>query len=112
MAPTLSSLLNKAVLVSIPALFGNAQAHSCRLVAAETQGLWLVSDDLSGGVLGESKRKKDVVPQAIFIPFAQIAAVVPVVQAPVATAGLKPALAATATAPVPAVSTPTTSAAT
>jgi hypothetical protein len=102
------------ILVSIPALFADARAHSCRLVAAETHGLWLVSDELSQLVLVQGRRKKDAVAPAILVPFAQIAAIVPVVQAPVATIGLKPATAATTTTkpPAPAASTPTKPAAT
>jgi hypothetical protein len=105
-APALSSLLNKTILVAIPALFADAHACSCRLVSLEAHGLWLVSDELSRKVLGEGKRKKDTVISAIFVPFAQIAAIIPVAQAAVGTAGLRPAAAATAAPPAPAACAP------
>jgi hypothetical protein len=95
-APTLSSLLNKTILVAIPALFADAHARSCRLVAAEPSGLWLVSEDLARAVQPEVKHGKTEAPPAIFVPFAQIAAVLPVVAPVAADVGLKPA------APVPA----------
>jgi hypothetical protein len=95
MTPTLSSVLNKTVLVAIPTLFGDARARSCRLVAAETQGLWLISDELSARVLPDAKGEKSSAGPAVFVPFAQIAAVVPLTP-PSTSVGLKPASAASA----------------
>jgi len=89
--PALSSSLNKTVLVCIPSLFADIEARPCRIVAAEAFGLWLISRELSERLLADGKHDKDAAVQAIFVPFAQIAAIVPLVQAPVATAGLKAA---------------------
>ena len=98
MSANLSQQLNKTILVSIPALFADPAARRCRLVAAEPSGLWLVSDDLARAVQPEAKHGKAEVVTAIFVPFAQIAAVLPVTDPPVAEGvGLKPATAAPAT---------------
>lgn len=93
MAPTFTSFLNKNVLVSIPAFFGDTQARSCQLVAAEMSGLWLISGDLNARLLGHVKSTEKADPQAVFIPFAQIAALIPApsVEPPRTSAGLKPA---------------------
>jgi hypothetical protein len=98
MATQLSASLNKIILVAIPALFGDLAARRCRLVAAEPSGLWLVSEDLARAVQPEAKQGKTEVVAAIFVPFAQIAAVLPVATAQVDEAvGLKPATATPAT---------------
>lgn len=98
MTTQLSASLNKTILVAIPALFGDPAARRCRLVAAEPSGLWLVSEDLARAVQPDAKGENTEVVPAIFVPFAQIAAVLPVAAAPAAASvGLKPATAAPAT---------------
>ena len=97
MKPTLSSSLNRTVLVCIPSLFADTEARPCRIVAAEAFGLWLFSDELSQRLLADGKHDKDAAAQAIFVPFAQIAAIVPLVQKSVATGGLKAAASVQAT---------------
>jgi hypothetical protein len=89
----LSSLLNRTILVSMPALFGDAQAHSCQFVAAEVSGLWLLSDELCARLIGDRKSREKAEPQPVFIPFPQIAALIvaPTVEPSKTIAGLKPA---------------------
>jgi hypothetical protein len=102
-----SRYVNQMVLVAIPALFADPAARRCRLVAAEPSGLWLVSEDLARAVQPVAKHGKTEAPPVIFVPFAQIAAVLTVVVAPVpATAGLKPASAAPAKSKPPTINHP------
>ncbi len=98
MATQLAASLNRNVLVAIPAVFADIEARLCWLVAAEPSGLWLVSAELADAVQPRAERAKSETPPAIFVPFAQIAAVVPVAAAPVDSAvGLRPVSAAPAT---------------
>jgi hypothetical protein len=61
--------VNKAVLVSIPPLFGNSAPQLCRLVGVEPGGLWLESEPLWRAAFPDSE-----LPLAmVFVPFAQIA---------------------------------------
>jgi hypothetical protein len=94
----LFSLTNKTVLVAIPALFGDVEARRCQIAAAEAFGVWLVSKELSARVLPHAERERDKSAAAlpIFVPFAQIAAIVPLPPTASATAGLKPASASSA----------------
>jgi hypothetical protein len=102
MALNISSLLNRTALVACPSLFGNPEARACRIVAAEAFGVWLVSEELSARVLPHAHRQRDTsaVPQPIFVPFAQIAAIVPMAPAASTTSGLEPASASDAAASV------------
>jgi hypothetical protein len=93
-AAQLMSLKNKTVLVSIPTLFGDAAAHQCQIAAAEPFGIWLVSNELSARVLPHGAPDQTTAAPAIFVPFAQIAALVPVEPVPNPSLGLKPAAAA------------------
>jgi hypothetical protein len=95
MAPSILGSLNKTILVAIPALFGNTEARRCTLIAIEPFGLWLVSGDLIRALQPDAKHQKpnetEAAP-AIFIPFGQIVALLPVAIAlPPAGVGLKPA---------------------
>jgi hypothetical protein len=92
----LRQCLNKTVLVAIPSLFADAEARPCRVVALEAFGVWLVSNDLNKRVLPSATRDKGEAGLAVFVPFAQIAAIVPIVPPP-ATGAMKPAAAATPT---------------
>jgi hypothetical protein len=96
----LFSLMNKTVLVSIPTLFGDAEARACWIVAAEAFGVWLISEALAARVLppAERERDKSAAAQPIFVPFAQIGAIVPLQPAPSESAGLRPASAQSAAA--------------
>ena len=97
MATQLAALLNRPVLVAIPVVFADAEARRCRLVAAEQSGLWLVSAELADAVQPRAERAETQAPPAIFVPFAQIAAVVPVAPEAAATVELKAAVAAGST---------------
>lgn len=99
MSPSLSRSVSKTVSVVIPALFGDTVARRCRVVAAEAFGLWLVSDELSARVLPDVKGDKSSAAPAILVPFAQIAAILPLAPAPSTGAGLKPASAASTKPP-------------
>ncbi len=102
MAPQLNASLNRPVLVAIPALFADTEVRRCRLVGVEPSGLWLVAVELANAIQPRAERAgaETEAPPAIFVPFAQIAAVVPVAAAPVdAAIGLKPAAAAESTRP-------------
>jgi hypothetical protein len=107
MSYLLSRYVSETVLVAIPGVFADIEARRCRLVAAEQSGLWLVSAELAHAVQPRAKRAKTEVPPAIFVPFAQIAAIVPVAPEAAATVGLKPAAVAAESRPA-AGSTPTT----
>jgi hypothetical protein len=100
--PNLRQIANRTVLVAIPALFGNTEARACRIVAAEGFGVWLVSEELAARVMPHAHRQRDTsaVPQPIFVPFAQIAAIVPMAPAASTTSGLQPASASGAAASV------------
>ena len=68
----LGHYLNKAMLVSIPAIFGNAEPRLCQLVGIEPAGLWLESEDLRRVAFPDAKPRS----AATFVPFTQIAYVV------------------------------------
>jgi hypothetical protein len=96
----LAQYLNKSTLVSVPSLFGDAEARPGRIVAAEAFGVWLISEALAARVLppAERERDKSAAAQPIFVPFAQIGAIVPLQPAPSESAGLRPASAQSAAA--------------
>jgi hypothetical protein len=103
MPSRLKQYLNRSILVSIPALFedGKCRAHTLRSI--ETDGLWLSSDELTARLLPELEVEKTAGPkQPVFVPAAQIAAVIlPPPAAPTAQPGdaaATPAGAETATA--------------
>jgi hypothetical protein len=99
----LAQYLNKSTLVSVPSLFGDAEARPGRIVAAEAFGVWLISEALAARVLppAERERDKSAAAQPIFVPFAQIGAIVPLQPAPSESAGLKPASAQSAASAAP-----------
>jgi hypothetical protein len=66
----LGSHVNKIVLVSIPFLFKDDDPRPCRLVAAETSGLWLEGAELTKRLFPDVERRTETV---VFIPFTQIA---------------------------------------
>jgi hypothetical protein len=75
MTPKLSQYLNKNVLVSIPALFEDGACRPFRLLGAELHGLWLQSEDLARRLLQEDNHGYASAAPVVFVPFAQIAAV-------------------------------------
>jgi hypothetical protein len=75
MALNLSKYLNKTILVSTPALSGDAKCRPHKLIGIELIGLWLESDNLSGGFLTDEYRSHASVSWSFFVPFSQIACV-------------------------------------
>jgi hypothetical protein len=69
MVNKLGHLVNKPVMVSIPAILGGAEPRSFRLVGLEPAGLWLEATDLSGTAISTA----GLLPAALFVPFTQIA---------------------------------------
>ena len=61
--------LNKAVFVSIPIIFNDDAAHSCKLVGIEVSGLWLESLEFGNALFPGLEMRT---PPTIFVPFAQI----------------------------------------
>jgi hypothetical protein len=75
MTPKVGRFLGRTVLVSIPALFGDGVCRPYKLLGLDLHGLWLESDDLSQRLLSEETRDLAQPAPAVFVPFAQIAAV-------------------------------------
>lgn len=75
--PRLSDLANTSVLVSIPSLFEDRACRPYRLLAYEHQGLWLQSSDLSERLLTAETESLTTAAAPVFVPFGQIAAIVP-----------------------------------
>lgn len=75
MTPKVGRFLGRTVLVSIPALFGDAVCRPYKLMGFELVGLWLQSDDLSQRLLPEEARDLAAAAPVVFVPFAQIAGV-------------------------------------
>src|ERR1700740_2605065 len=72
---SLSSYLNRTILVSIPALFDDGVCRPYKLLGADFQGLWLQSEELIDRLLpDEASHLRNFAPAA-FVPFAQIAGV-------------------------------------
>jgi hypothetical protein len=68
--------LNRTILVSIPALFGDGKCRTYTLRGASEQGLWLESDDLSKRLpLATDRQNYAPAGFGAFIPFHQIAGV-------------------------------------
>lgn len=75
MTPKVGRFLGQTILVSIPALFGDAVCRPYRLLGLELVGLWLQSEDLSARLLPEEARDLAATAPMVFVPFAQIAGV-------------------------------------
>ena len=73
MTPKLGHLLNKTILVSIPALFEDGACRPYKLLGVELHGLWLQSDDLSRRLLTDDQQAFVATSPVVFVPFAQIA---------------------------------------
>jgi hypothetical protein len=73
----LAHSLNRTVLVSIPAFFGDDETRACTLVDAEAVGLWLAFDELKDR-LGPAHEISAAwtAPVTGFFPFSQILYVV------------------------------------
>ena len=76
MTPSLTQYFNRTVLVSIPALFEDGFCRSFKLIGAELNGLWLQSEELKKRLLSDDTPRHIVqMESSVFVPFAQIAAV-------------------------------------
>jgi hypothetical protein len=65
--------LNRTVLVSIPAFFGDEATRACTLVDVETAGLWLACDELKDRLgLAHELSATWTAPVTAFFPFTQI----------------------------------------
>jgi hypothetical protein len=84
MTPKVAHFLNRMVLVSIPSLFEGGAARPFKLLDIEAQGLLLQSDEATARLLTNEMQAYAATAPAIFVPFAQIAAVLMPTQAPAA----------------------------
>ncbi len=75
MIPKINYLLGRSVLVSIPALFSDGACRPYKLLGFELNGLWLQSDELNRRLLADDTPDLAESEPAVFVPFAQIAAV-------------------------------------
>jgi hypothetical protein len=76
MPPTLKQFLNRTILASIPALFEDGRCRAYALLSIEADGLWLSSNELTVRLLDERERKDVATAQPVFVPAAQIAAII------------------------------------
>lgn len=99
----LAHCLNRTVLVSIPAFFGDDTSRTCTLVEVETAGLWLACDELKDR-LGTAYEISGewTAPVTGFFPFTQILYIVDPSQfAVLARGGQRPTPPASATPAAP-----------
>jgi hypothetical protein len=75
MTPQIRRFVNRTVLVSIPALFGDGASRPYKLLGIELHGLWLQSDDLTQRLLSDETDEYAATEPVVFVPFAQIAGV-------------------------------------
>jgi hypothetical protein len=75
MTPKIGQLLNRTVLVSIPALFSDGACRPYKLLGFELHGLWLQSEDLNRRLLTDETHDFAATAPIVFVPFAQIAGV-------------------------------------
>jgi hypothetical protein len=75
MIPNLARYMNKTIFVSIPVLFEDTVCRPVRLLGAELNGLWLQSDELMERLTPEEPLYATPAAAVVFIPFAQMAAV-------------------------------------
>ena len=71
----LSHSTNRNILLSIPSLFEDGKCRPFKLLAAELHGLWLESDALTERLRPDDFGEYASGSTAVFVPFAQIAAV-------------------------------------
>src|SRR5262245_15205205 len=80
MTTKLAQCLNKTILVSIPALFGDEQPRPFTLIGIEPCGLWLESEPLAERLQSADKTQPSLRSLTAFFPFSQIFYVVDPVQ--------------------------------
>ncbi len=84
MTPQVQQYLDKTILVSIPALFDDGKCRPFKLLGVEVPGLWLQADDLTARLLPDRLQAYASAEPMVFVPFAQIAAIVIPTKAPAA----------------------------
>jgi hypothetical protein len=77
-----SQYINRTVLVSIPALFGDGKCRAYTLRGANANGLWLESDGLSQRLLAGDRQSYVLAGRGAFVPFEHIAGVFLVAEPP------------------------------
>jgi len=73
MISSLGHYLNSVLLVAIPSIFEDAKPRSCKLTGIEAAGLWLAGAELADKV----SRSGDGESASVFVPFTQIAFLLP-----------------------------------
>jgi hypothetical protein len=86
MTQNLTKYVNKTILVSIPALSGDVRCRPYKLTGVELVGLWLQSEGLASGFLGNEYTAHAPTTWAFFVPYSQIACVAVGRMAPAAPA--------------------------
>ena len=76
MPPKLSQYLNRSILVSIPALYDDGKCRAYTLRGADSNGVWLYSQELVKRLLLVHDESVAATDPAIFVPYAQIAALI------------------------------------
>ena len=71
----LRRLIGLQVIVMGPSFIDNEKLESVKLLAVEEAGIWIQSQEAVDGVVGRLKKKPSSSSLAIFIPYAQISAV-------------------------------------
>jgi len=69
----LAPCLNKTILVSIPAFFGDDQPQPCTLIDIEISGLWLAGEEIASSLPFDDERPDWLMGVSVFFPFSQIA---------------------------------------
>lgn len=73
MTAKLAHFLNKTILVSLPALFGDEEPRLCTLIGIEPYGLWLQSEELIKDLRLADQAPPGLTTVTAFFPFTQIA---------------------------------------
>jgi hypothetical protein len=69
----LAQCLNKTILVSIPAFFGDEQPQPCTLIDIEISGLWLAGEEIANALPFDDERPDWLMDVGVFFPYSQIA---------------------------------------
>jgi hypothetical protein len=75
----LSQYINAVIRISSEVLFEDEVAHDCTLISVEDFGVWLQSPELTKRVYAEHDVEVAEADTPVFVPFAQIAYVIPMV---------------------------------
>jgi hypothetical protein len=75
MTQNLIRYINKTVMISIPALSGDAKCRPYMLTGVELVGLWLRGDELVSGFLAPEVKSNAQASWGFFVPYSQIACI-------------------------------------